>query len=126
MDYDQIEAAALALDTQDRLDLLEAITDSLWAEVKRKGDPRPVVAAVEAAAGQNLQVTSRHHTQVAMRCAIAYRLRHELDLPYSDIGTALARDHSTAVYYCERMADALTMPAMWPEYIELYNKSKTL
>ena len=126
MDYTEIEAAALELEKEDRVALLEAITDSLREALQEDKDPTPVIAQVEAAAGRDLLLVGRFPQQVAMRCAIAYRLRYEMHLTTKEIGRAIARDHSTVLYYIARMDAALKTPKMWPEYYEIYNKSKTL
>lgn len=126
MDYETIEAAALALGKEDRIDLLEAITDSLRADIEHARDPRPIVAQVEAAAGRDLPARGRFPGVVAMRAVIAYRLRNEQHLTFGEIGDAINRDHSTVGFYLDRMDCVLKHPAMWPEYYGLYNKSKTL
>jgi len=49
-----------------------------------------------------------------------------MHLTTKEIGRAIARDHSTVLYYLARMDAALKAPKMWPEYYDIYNKSKSI
>ena len=126
MDYKEIEDAALALDRDLRIELADALVASVRKDLRNGIDARTIVAQVEAAAGCDIETPGRQPRKVAMRCVIAYRLRDELKMTYCEIGGVLHRDHATVGYYIDRMREARKVPAMWPEYIELYNKSKLI
>ena len=95
----------------DRIEKMESVTQR-WDTV--------FYTAVRLS-GYNYTTGSRDARSVLIRTVAAWRLIEE-GYPFSDIGRAMGKDHSTVSYYAKQRRDALQLPIAYREHLTLYGK----
>lgn len=122
---ESMKQTILALPHADKV-RLHFFLGALIRKEKEAARPSPsdIIEAVEKAAGVSFDNPGSRMEMLAARVVAAYRLRHEAYMTLSAAGRLIGRNHATVSYYVTVMTEALKHPAMWPEYIELYEKSK--
>ena len=73
--------------------------------------------------GEEIPSRSKIARYVWARVMVAYEMTLE-NYPSTEIGRQMGRDHSTVIYYRNKMKDALDYPHIFPDIIEIWNEFK--
>ena len=115
----------LALPRKDR----ETICRKLGASL---ADPRSVravygldemVAAMQRLTGLDPKARTRERSVVRSRTVLCY-VCHEKGLSLQETARFFGLNHCTVIYANRKMASALNIPTLYPDYIQLYNQFK--
>lgn len=115
----------LALCIEDRVALLGALRESLTQSERTEKDARRrmqiLARAMKGLTGLEVCLRTRNRDYVRARDVFAFTARQE-GITQKAVGEFLGLDHST-VNRCEfRMKTAFTLPAIYEDYLSLYNK----
>ena len=117
--------AALALPIEERELLYRELGASLV-------DPRSVravyglddmVATMQRISGQDPKAPTRERSVTRARTVLCY-VCHEKGLSLQETARFFGLNHSTVIYANRKMASALNIPTLYPDYIQLYNQFK--
>lgn len=114
----------LALRIEDRVALLGALRESLTGSARTEADKATrlehMVEVMEQLTGLELRRRTRMPDYVRARTVFAFTARQE-GFSQKVTGAFLGQDHSTVVASEKRMRSAFAVPAMYADYINLYN-----
>lgn len=116
----ELRRQVLRLPAGDRVALMGALRESLLPE-NRVGRLDAMGEAMTALTGLEIRHASRRPDYVRARTIFAFAARQE-DFSQLAVAKWLGLDHSSVHYLERRMADALEYPAVFADYIALYNK----
>ena len=112
----------LKLSAEDRLTLRHDIDSSLREPTdNRTARLSKLCQVMQETSGIDLRKRDRHADTVRARIVLCFVARLE-GFSLHEVGDALGLNHSTVCYHEKAMRKALNCPAMYPGYVELYNK----
>lgn len=136
MDHKQVDAMVtltdrcLALPYLDRLNLCEALKNSILVEKMERPHPSMnrglyLLNKMEMILGEPVLSKSREVRYVWARAMVVYQMMTE-GFGVTETGRMIGKNHSTITYLRHRMKDALDYPAAYRDIIDMWNKFKKL
>ena len=116
---ERLRRECLSLPTEERVRLINLLSKSVADE--RYETQRAMLErgadVIRELFGVDVSARTRFRSVVDARQVFCYRMRQE-GMYYRTFGEFLGLDHSTVLYYCERMADAFELPKMYADMVE--------
>lgn len=118
----------LELPYRERLNLCQALRDSIIMEKKERRNPNAnrgqiLLDCMGEILGEPVPVKSRESRFVWARAMVAYQLTEE-GITTNEAGRMMGKDHTTIMYLRNRMKDALAFPSMYQDIMPIWEQFK--